>query len=134
VLQSDMSIKQPKARIFKTKKFSKSAAKARISDAELCEAIRQVMVGQAVDLGGGIFKKRLSSNTHRSIVLAKGAKLWIFQHLFAKNETGNIEVDELVAFRLLAKAYENLASEKLAMLIASKDLQEICYEKKEVQK
>ena len=67
-------------------------------------------------------------------MLAKGAKLWIFQHLFAKNETGNIEDDELIAFRLLAKAYENLASEKLAMLIASKDLQEICYEKQEVQK
>ncbi len=88
----------------------------------------------SVDLGGGVFKNRLSSNTHRSIVLAKGTKLWIFQHLFAKNETGNIEDDELVAYRSLAKAYEKLAPEKLAMLIASKDLQEICYEKQEVQK
>ena len=30
----------------------------------------QVMLGQADDLGGGMFKKRLSKNQYRSLILA----------------------------------------------------------------
>ena len=51
-------------RVFKTAKFAKEARKARIRDGELCAAIRQVMAGQADDLGGGVFKKRLNDNMH----------------------------------------------------------------------
>jgi hypothetical protein len=134
VLHLKNTIKQSKAKIFKTKKFSKIADKACIFEADLCKAISQVMVGQVVDLGGGVYKKRLNSNAHRSIILSKGAKFWIFQHLFAKNETGNLEDDELVTLRVLAKAYENLSPEQLYLLISSKDLQEICYENQEIQK
>ncbi len=39
-------------RVFKTAWFTKAARKAYITDEELCSAIRQVMVGQADDLGG----------------------------------------------------------------------------------
>jgi hypothetical protein len=46
-------------RAFKTVRLSKDAKKARIKDAELCLAIQQVFLGQADDLGGGVFKKRL---------------------------------------------------------------------------
>lgn len=60
-------------RAFKTAWFAKAARKNRISDHELCEAMREVMSGQADDLGGGVFKKRLNKNMHRSIVLAKEA-------------------------------------------------------------
>lgn len=61
-------------RVFKTAKFNKDAKKARIGDPALCDAARQVMAGQADDLGGGVFKKRLNDNMHRSIVLAKGGR------------------------------------------------------------
>ena len=61
-------------RTFKTAWFSKAAKKASIADTELCEAIRQVMQGQADDLGGGVFKKRLNNNLRRSIILAKGGR------------------------------------------------------------
>ena len=44
-------------RVFKTAWFARSAGKAHITDKELCSAIQQVMVGQADDLGGGVFKK-----------------------------------------------------------------------------
>ena len=57
-------------RAFKTAWFSTAARKAHIADDELCEAIREAMKGQADDLGGGVFKKRLSKNRHRSIILA----------------------------------------------------------------
>ncbi len=39
--------------------FTMAAGKARIKDDELCDAIEEVRKGQADDLGGGAFKKRL---------------------------------------------------------------------------
>ena len=58
--------------MFKTAWFAKAAKKGRIDVAELCEAIQQVMQGQAIDLGGGVFKKRLNKNNYRSMILARG--------------------------------------------------------------
>jgi hypothetical protein len=82
-------------RIFKTAWFAKAARKTHIPDSELCAAIRQVMLGQADDLGGGVFKKRLSRNLYRSIIVAKGGRYWIYAYLFAKQDRANIEDDEL---------------------------------------
>jgi hypothetical protein len=53
------------SRVFKTAWFAKEARKAKITDGELCRAIKQVMQGQADDLGGGVYKKRLNDNMHR---------------------------------------------------------------------
>ena len=61
-------------RAFKTAWSSKAARNARIGDQSLRAAIREVIQGQADDLGGGVFKKRLNDNMHRSIVLAKGGR------------------------------------------------------------
>lgn len=47
-------LKKPLPRAFKTAWFSKAARKARIGDPALIEAIREVMQGQAGDLGGGV--------------------------------------------------------------------------------
>ena len=89
-------------RVFKTAWFSKAARKARIADGELCSAIRQVMLGQADDLGGGVFKKRLGRNLYRSIIVARGGRYWVYEYLFAKNDRANIEDHELAKFRELA--------------------------------
>lgn len=113
-------------RIFKTAWFSKAARKARIRDDELCEAIQEVMKGQADDLGGGVFKKRLNRNMHRSIILAKGGQYWVYEYLFAKKDRANIEDDELEDFRTLAKSYAMLNEEQLAKLLEDEDLREIC--------
>ncbi len=122
-------------RTFKTARFSKDAKKAKIKDIELCLAIRQVLAGQVDDLGGGVFKKRLNSNLHRSIILAKGEKYWIYEYLFAKKDRENIEDDELLAFRLLAKAYSGLTEHQLGQLLVNGDFVEICHDDKtEIQK
>lgn len=92
-------------RVFKTAWFAKAAKRARISDKALSKAIRQVAVGQADDLGGGVFKKRLNDNMHRSIVLAKAGEFWVFTYLFAKKDRANIDDEELLAFRKLAELY-----------------------------
>lgn len=58
VVESDA---EKSGRTFKTAWFAKAARKAHIPDEELCSAIRQVMLGLADDLGGGVFKKRLKT-------------------------------------------------------------------------
>ncbi|MDE1157866.1 MAG: type II toxin-antitoxin system RelE/ParE family toxin [Neorhizobium sp.] len=112
-------------RIFKTSWFAKAARKARISDRALIEAIRQVERGQADDLGGGIFKKRLNENRHRSIILAKAGEFWVYAYLFAKQDRANIEDDELLAFRRLADLYRQKTKDDLAKELAAGALVEI---------
>lgn len=116
------------SRVFKTGKFSKDAKKAGIYDAELCAAMRQVMAGQADHLGGGVFKKRLNDNSHRSIILAKDGRYWVDEYLFAKKDRANIDDDELAGFRLLAKGYANLTEPQVKQLIAAKQFVEICHD------
>lgn len=115
-------------RVFKTAWFSKAAKKARIGDAALCMAIQQVMQGQADDLGGGVFKKRLNDNRHRSIILAKGGRYWIYAYLFAKQDRDNIDDDELAAFKQLASAYVRQTVAQLAVALKNGDLLEICHD------
>jgi hypothetical protein len=116
------------ARAFKSAGFSRTARKAGITDKALCKAIAQVMAGQADDLGGGVFKKRLHDNDYRSIVLAKGGNFWVYEYLFAKKDRANIDEAELKGFRQLAKAYATLTPAQVAALLEGKDWIEICRE------
>jgi len=114
-------------RVFKTAWFSRVARKTRIQDAELCAAIRQVMLGQAVDLGGGVFKKRLSKNLYRSIILAKGGRYWVYEYLFAKKDRDNIGDDELADFRAVAGLYARKTDSDIAKELQLKEIVEICH-------
>jgi hypothetical protein len=114
-------------RVFKTAWFSKAARKALIGDQELCSAIRAVMVGQADDLGGGVFKKRIGKNRYRSIILAKTRRFWVYEYLFAKQNMANIDEDDLARLRKLAKAYDALTKDDVAELIRAGDWVEICH-------
>ena len=116
-------------RFFKTSWFSKAAKKAHIDDTELCDALREVMKGQADDLGGGVFKKRLNRNMHRSIVLARGRKYWVYAYLFAKKDRANIDDDELKAFRDLADLYARKSDADIGKELNAKILVEICHDR-----
>lgn len=115
-------------RLFKTKRFALEASRAWITDEELQEAFHQMLQGQADDLGGGVWKKRLKANRHRSIVLAKGGHYWIYQVLFAKQDQSNITPTELKDLRKLAKVYAQLTEEQISDLLAMKEFVEICHE------
>jgi hypothetical protein len=119
------------ARVFKTAWFAKAAKKSGIKDDELCEAVGEVIKGQCDDLGGGVYKKRLNRNLHRSILLSKSARRWFYTYLFAKKDRDNIGDDELADFRKLSKAYGELTEQQLKKLIDDKDLLEICDADKE---
>jgi len=89
----------PTRRVFKSASFKKAAKKAHIHDDELCAAVKQKMLGQADHLGGGVFKKRLNDNMHRSIVLTKAGKWWVFEYLFAKKTVTTLKTTSLCSFR-----------------------------------
>jgi hypothetical protein len=116
------------SRVFKTAWFSRAARKAHILDPALCEAIAQVMQGQADDLGGGVFKKRLNDNRHRSIILAKSGRHWVYEYLFAKQDMANIEDGDLADLRLLAKTYAELSDEEIERLLIDEIFVEICHD------
>ena len=82
------------------------------------------------DLGGSVFKKRLNNNLHRSIILAKAGNYWIYEYLFAKKDRENIENDELLAFRLLAKSYAGLTVRQVEQLLVNGDFVELCHDGK----
>jgi hypothetical protein len=114
------------ARVFKTSWFLRAARKAHITDEELCTAISQVQRGQADDLGGGVYKKRLRKNQYRSLILSGAQTFWVFEYLFAKQDRANIDDDELIAFRNLAKAYALLTDRQIIQLLQNQSWTEIC--------
>jgi hypothetical protein len=48
----------------------------------------------------------------------------------AKKDRDNIEADELVAFRQLAKSYEELSDQRINQLLHTEDIMEICHDDK----
>jgi len=84
--------------------------------------------GLADDLGSGVYKKRLNDNMHRSIILTQSGQGWVYQYLFAKKDRSNIDSDELLQFRALAKAYAKLTTLQLEQLIKDQAFLEICHD------
>jgi hypothetical protein len=84
------------------------------------------MLGQADNLGGGVFKKRLDKNRSRSIILAKGGRHWVYEYLFAKKDLANIEDSDLAKLRKIAKVYEALTEQQVDELIDEGSWMEIC--------
>ena len=97
-------------RIFKTKTFARFARAASLGDAALRKAVENAERGLVdADLGGSVIKQRIAragggkSGGFRTIVLFRSGERAFFVHGFAKNETDNIGVDELRAFKMLRR-------------------------------
>ena len=86
------------------------------------------MQGQADNLGGGVYKKRLNDNMHRSIIVAKAGRHWIYAYLYAKKDRENIAPDELAAFKKLAKDYGSASDARIAALLNNGELLEVCHD------
>ncbi len=86
------------------------------------------MIGQADDLGGGVYKKRLNDNMYRSIIIAKAGRHWIYAYMYAKKDRENIATDELAAFKKLAKDYSSASDANIAAQLTENDLVEICHD------
>ena len=125
-------------RIFKNKAFARFAAKANISDAALCKAVRDAERGLiAADLGGGVIKQRIArpgegkSGGFRTVIVFRAGERAVLVHGFGKSERENIEKAELIAFRKLAAQLLAYDDKTLADVIMSGTLLEVkCDEKK----
>ena len=82
-------------RIFKNTWFNRFADKEGITDGELVEAINLLEAGQAIDLGGGVYKMRLSRpgggkrGGYRVIVFFKSEERTFYEYGF-QSPTGII--------------------------------------------
>lgn len=111
-------------RIFKSKWFARFARKERITDAQLCEAIRNVEQGVIdADYGGGVIKQRIArpnegkSGGYRSIVLFRRGALSFFVYGFAKHAQDNIDESDEQDFKNLAKIVLALSEAELRTLV-----------------
>jgi hypothetical protein len=111
-------------RIFKSKWFAKFARKERITDAKLCEAIKNAEKGIIdADYGGGVIKQRIArpnegkSGGYRSIVLFRKGALAFFVYGFAKNEQDNIDESDERDFKYLAKTVLAVSDAEIEDLI-----------------
>jgi hypothetical protein len=84
------------------------------------------MLGQAVDLGGGVFKKRLDKNRSRAIIVAKGGRYWVYAYIFAKQDRANISESELDEFHQVADLYARKTDADIAKELNLNELVEIC--------
>lgn len=74
-----------------------------------------------------MFKKRLNNNMHRSLVIAKGGRYWVFAFLFAKKDRANIDEHELRILRELANTYKDKTDRDIQQELDSEQLLEICH-------
>jgi hypothetical protein len=119
-------------RIFKTSYFKAWQKKAKLSDAQLIEAINEVQRGLIdAELGGFLLKKRISRigagkrSGYRTLIATKRESRWFFIYGFAKNERENIEPDELKALKELANTLLVMNEKELNLALKNKAVQEI---------
>ena len=118
-------------RIFKTKWFTKFAEKETLNDSELKEIAQHVENGQAVNLGGDVFKIRLArpgkgkSGGYRVILFFRQGNKTFFEYAYPKSKRDNIDDDELKNFKQDAKLRFSLTSEQLETQVRSGKLTEI---------
>ncbi len=122
-------------RVFKTRHFARWMRKTELTDAALCEAVREMSQGLIdADLGGGLVKKRVGMAGRgkrggaRTLVATNKNNRWFFVFGFEKNERANIDADELEAMQELAAQLLVRTHEELEIALADGALKEICHE------
>ena len=110
--------------IFKSKSFAKFARNEGISDAKLCQVVRDADAGKIdAEYGGGVIKQRIArpgegkSGGYRSIILYRQGDKAFFVYGFSKSERQSIDKTEERAFKELAKITFAFSVEELSTLI-----------------
>jgi hypothetical protein len=119
-------------RVFLTKWMARFVRREGISDDSLREAIGRAEMGLVdADLGGGLIKQRIAragkgrSGGYRTIIAYRRAGRAVFLLGFAKNERGNIGVDELAELRTVGLNWLNASSETIEDSLEQNALQEV---------
>jgi hypothetical protein len=111
-------------RVFKTKSFSRFCRKAGLDDDQLVKAVEEMAAGLIdADLGGEVFKQRIArkgqgkSGGFRTILYFRSEHRTVFAHGFAKKDKDNIEPDDLVGYRQLARVAMGLDDDEIVALV-----------------
>lgn len=119
-------------RIFKSKMFSKWAAKEGLTDEVLKAAVTEMENGLIdADLGGNVYKKRAAidgqgkSGGLRTILAFKVRNKSFFMFGFAKNQQDNVNKKELKALKLMAKNLLGYSNKKLNNALNASELIEV---------
>lgn len=121
-------------RVYKNAWFAKFARKERISDTDLCEAVKRVKDGLIdADLGGGLLKQRVArdgegkSGGYRTLIFYRQADRAIFAFGFAKNAKANLSADELAQFKKFAKTALTATLDEIDAVVKTGKLIEVNY-------
>ena len=113
-------------RIFKTRAFSKWAAKEGLGDDALLSAVGEIELGLVdADLGGHVVKKRVSlagrgkRGGARTLLAYRVGDKAFFVYGFAKNSRANISDDELKGLKRLATEMLGYNGRVLSSLVES---------------
>ncbi len=119
-------------RIYANRWFTKFAAKEKITDATLVQAVHRAEIGLIdADLGGGLIKQRIArqgsgkSGGYRSILIFRSGERAIFVFAFAKNDRANLSAAELKAYRKAASIMLELGAEQIETEIEAGRLIEV---------
>jgi hypothetical protein len=125
-------------RVFKTRSFARFARSERITDASLCEAVRRAERGLIdANLGGGVIKQRVArpgqgrSGGYRLLIAYSASTRAVFLFGFAKSARTNVDDDELLSLREIAKAWLETNAVALTRALAHGAIQEVNYEEEE---
>lgn len=110
----------PRIRIYANRWFTKFAAKEKISDATLADAVHRAEAGLIdADLGSGLIKQRIArqgggkSGGYRSILIYRSGERAIFVFAFAKSGKANLNVAELKVYRKAASIMLELGEDNI---------------------
>ena len=119
-------------RVFKVLAFHKWAAKEKLTDAMLWDAVAEMDQGLIdADLGGHVCKKRVAlpgrgkRGGARTLLAFKREDKAFFMYGFAKNQRVNIKDDELKALKLLAAQLLGYSDHALTQAIHAGELIEV---------
>ena len=127
-------------RVFKSSWFRKFAAKERISDAALCEAVDRAGAGLVdADLGGGLLKQRVArpgagrSGGYRTILIFRSGVRAVLVFGYAKNDRANLTAQEEAVYKAAAKLVLALGEDQLDAEVASGRMTEVRYDGQDLQ-
>tara|TARA_B100000029_G_scaffold439601_1_gene456247 strand:+ start:216 stop:605 length:390 start_codon:yes stop_codon:yes gene_type:complete len=119
-------------RIYANRWFAKFAAKGKISDATLADAVRRAESGLIdADLGSGLIKQRIAregggkSGGYRSILIFRSGERAIFVFAFAKSAKANLSRSELKVYRKAASIMLELGDDEIEMEVETGRLVEV---------
>ncbi len=119
-------------RIYTNRWFAKFAAKEKISDATLADAVHRAESGLIdADLGSGLIKQRIArqgggkSGGYRSILIFRSGERAIFVFAFAKSAKANLSAAELKVYRKAASIMLELDVDQIEMEVEAGRLVEV---------